>query len=156
MIELLVVMGIMAVMAGITAASFVGVTRRASREGARENIMDVLRQARVSAVDTGRGAVVRIDPAANSIYGIATNVIGAWHFEEVNGDQLHARRAALTTARSTVGTTLVSGKLGLAFHFNGTGLRGLRRRPDLEPDHRHPPGGMGEADAGGAGAQHIS
>ena len=93
-------MAIMAVMAGITAASFVGVTRRASREGARENIMDVLRQARVSAVDTGRGAVVRIDAATNGIYGIATTVIGAWHFEEIDGSGKTPARAA-TTAGST-------------------------------------------------------
>ena len=49
-------MGIMAVLAGITAASYVGVTRRASREGARDNVMGVLRQARVG----GRGQRPRL------------------------------------------------------------------------------------------------
>ena len=80
-------MGIMAVLAGITAASYVGVTRRASKEGARDNVMGVLRQARVAAVDSGRGSVVRVEPATPtspaSIYGISSDVIGAWHFEQI-------------------------------------------------------------------------
>jgi prepilin-type N-terminal cleavage/methylation domain-containing protein len=123
LLEVLVVMAIMAAMAGITAASYVGVTRRASREGARGNIMDVLRQARVSAVDTGRGAVVRIDPATGSIYGIATDVIGAWHFEEVNGTTTPGARRYDGALKGTIDAAthnLVAGKLGIALHFNGT------------------------------------
>ena len=127
LLELLVVMGIMGVMVGITAASYVGVTRRASREGARENVMDILRQARVSAVDTGRGAVVRIDPAANGLYGIATDVIGAWHFEEMAAvATLPAPYTSMTSGArrydSAVGSGVsrAPGKLGLGFHFDGS------------------------------------
>jgi prepilin-type N-terminal cleavage/methylation domain-containing protein len=119
MLELLVVMGIMAVLAAVTAASYVGVTRRASREGARADVMGVLRQARISAVDTGRGAVVRIDPATRTIYGISTDVIGAWHFEEiVGGVTPGARRYDGAFPGTTPG--IVPGQMGLAFRFNGT------------------------------------
>jgi len=119
LIELLVVMAIMAVLAGITAASYAGIARRHAREGAREDIMGVLRQARVSAVDSGRGAIVRIDPASRSIYGISTEVIGAWHFEEVNGGVTPGARRYDGTISG--GPTVVSGKLGLALNFDGTG-----------------------------------
>ncbi len=129
LIELLVVMGIMAVLAGITVASYVGITQRASRQGARDNVMDVLRQARVSAVDTGRGAVVRLEPATATspatVYGISSNVIGAWHFEEVSGTTTPGAQRYDGTFEDNAGNPAaapvpVPGKLGLALPFDGS------------------------------------
>lgn len=126
LIEMLVVMAIIAVLAGITAGSWVGISRRAAREGAAQDVMNVLRRARVSAVDTGRGAVVRIDPEERSIRGIATEVVGAWHFEQFD-DPGGAPPPYPTTpgARDYTGVlvdglpNVQSGKVGLAFEFTG-------------------------------------
>ena len=83
LIELLVVMAIAAIVGGMAIASFAAIGRRASREGAAEDIQGMLRRAQVSAVDSGRGAVVRVDPLERSLYGLSSTVEGAWHFEEI-------------------------------------------------------------------------
>ncbi|NLW51342.1 MAG: LamG domain-containing protein [Candidatus Brocadiaceae bacterium] len=85
LIELLVVMAIAAVVAGMLVASFSAVGRRTSREGAAQDIQSLLRRAQISAVDSGRGALVRIDPVERSIYGLSTSIEGAWHFEHIDG-----------------------------------------------------------------------
>jgi prepilin-type N-terminal cleavage/methylation domain-containing protein len=82
LVELLVVMGIIALVTTMGILSQVGITRRNSREGAIEQVIAVVRQARVSAVEGGRGAVVRIDPADGALYGLSTEIVAAWHFEE--------------------------------------------------------------------------
>ena len=84
LLELLVVMAIAAILAGMAALSFAAIGRRSSREGAAQDIEGLLRRAQVSAVDSGRGALVRIDPVERSIYGLASTVEGAWHFEELD------------------------------------------------------------------------
>lgn len=86
LIELLLVMGIAAIIGALTVISFAGIGRRASREGAAQQVTNLLRRAQVSAVDSGRGAFVRINAAENSLYGLTSNVEAAWHFEEVNGN----------------------------------------------------------------------
>ncbi len=82
LVELLVVIGIVALVTTMGILSQVGIARRNSREGAIEQVMAVVRQARVSAVEGGRGAVVRIDPAGRALYGLSTEIVAAWHFEE--------------------------------------------------------------------------
>jgi prepilin-type N-terminal cleavage/methylation domain-containing protein len=84
LLEMLVVMAIVAVLGTLTAAAFVGVSRRASREGAAEDVLGVLRQARTSALDTGRGAILRVDTSEGTLYGVASDVVAAWHLDEVD------------------------------------------------------------------------
>ncbi|KPK66077.1 MAG: hypothetical protein AMK73_01125 [Planctomycetes bacterium SM23_32] len=117
LLELLVVMAIMAVLGTLTAAAFVGISRRASREGAAEDVMGLLRQARVSAISSGRGALVRINPAEGSLYGVASKVVAAWHFEQVDGGETPGARRMNA---STVGDPAVApGVEGLCLEFDG-------------------------------------
>ncbi len=127
LVEMLVVMGIFAILAALAAASWVSMTRRASREGAAERVMDVLRQARLSAADTGRGAVVRIDPERNLLYGLSTRIEAAWHFDELSSTG-EPDEFITPGARSMHGTyhdpppdDLVEGTLGLCLAFDGSG-----------------------------------
>jgi prepilin-type N-terminal cleavage/methylation domain-containing protein len=118
--ELLVVMAIGAVMISLTVASFAAAGRRESREGAAETVMGLLRQAKISAVDGGRGAVVRLNPNDRSLFGIATAVLGAWHFEQVSTTDVTpgAKRNDGTLSNSL---TPVPGKIGLCLDFDGIG-----------------------------------
>ncbi|MFO8006938.1 MAG: LamG-like jellyroll fold domain-containing protein, partial [Candidatus Brocadiia bacterium] len=119
LIEMLVVMGIFAIMAALAAASWVSMTRRASREGAAERVMDVLRQARLSAADTGRGAVVRIDPDRNLLYGLSSRIRGAWHFDEVEGNTTPGARSMDGTYYNPPDSP-VQGAVGLCLDFDGS------------------------------------
>ncbi len=118
LVELLVVMGIAAVIAAMAAASYVGITRRSSREGAREEIMNVIRQARHSAVDSGRGAVVRIDPAEGTLFGLSSEVVAAWHFEELVGNTVPGAKNLDGTANGN--PSIAEGHLGLCLEFDDT------------------------------------
>ncbi len=86
LLEMLVVIAIAAILTTMTVLSMAGMARRASREGAVEEVINILRQARISAVDTGRGSLVRLNPAQNNLYGIATTIEAAWHFEQIRTD----------------------------------------------------------------------
>mgnify|MGYP006294565045 FL=1 len=127
LVELLVVMGIIALMMGLGASAYVGMARRRSQEGAAEQVLGMLRRARVSAIDGGRGAVVRINPENRSLYGISDRVIAAWHFEGYDGGQTPGAQDMNGTiefgtepAGEDPGEAqiLVRGKLGLAFQLN--------------------------------------
>ncbi|MFO7957484.1 MAG: LamG-like jellyroll fold domain-containing protein [Candidatus Brocadiia bacterium] len=120
LVEMLIVMGIVAVLATMTLASYVSITRRNAREGAIEMVMNTLRQARMSAVDSGRGAVVRIDPEARALYGLSRRVEAAWRFE-----QLNTTTNVTPGARGMHGTVSGAilhqdGALGLCLLFDGT------------------------------------
>jgi prepilin-type N-terminal cleavage/methylation domain-containing protein len=118
-IELLIVMSIIALLVSISLVSFVGITRRASREGAARNLQNVLRQARMSAVDGGRGAVVRIDPPSNTLYGLASRVQAAWHFDALEGAAPETTPGAKNMDGTVTGTpSLETGMLGLSLEFS--------------------------------------
>ncbi len=123
MTEMLVVMAIVAIMTALAAGSWVGITRRGSRQGAAEDVMRVLRQARVSAVDSGRGAVVRVDTATATLYGISSRVIAAWHLEEFNDTTAQSpgsrnMSAELQDPPPTPSDLLVRGRVGLGVELN--------------------------------------
>jgi type II secretory pathway pseudopilin PulG len=121
MVELLVVMAIGAIMISLTVASFAAAGRRESREGAADTVMGMLRQARISAVDGGRGAVVRLNPGDNSIYGLSSAVLGAWHFEEASSGAPPVTPGAKRNDGVLNGTggypVVMPGKIGLCLRF---------------------------------------
>lgn len=121
LVEMLVVMGIVAIVAAMAAVSYVGITRRSSREGAREDVMNVLRQGRVSAIESGRGAVVRIDTAAGTLYGLASKVVAAWHFEQFDptSNVTPGARGQDGVVYGDVSVPAEEGVLGLCFEFDG-------------------------------------
>ncbi|MCK4284199.1 MAG: prepilin-type N-terminal cleavage/methylation domain-containing protein [Candidatus Brocadiae bacterium] len=125
LVEMLIVITIITVVAVVTAVSMAAVGRRSSREGAAEDVMSVLRQARLSAVDGGRGALVRIDRVERAIYGLSSAIEAAWHFE-----QLDAATGTTAGAKSLhgalLGTTGIpqiasDGAVGLCMQFNYDG-----------------------------------
>lgn len=130
MVELLVVMAIMAVLVALTVASFAAVGRRSSREGAAENVLAILRQAQMSAVDGGRGALVRINPAEGTLYGISSKVVAAWHFDEALDTVADGLPDVTPGARNMNGTYVpgimavgdpwvAEGAVGLCIPFDG-------------------------------------
>jgi len=119
LVEVLVVMSIVAVLGMLTALAMSSIGRRSAREGAREAVMGVLRQAQLAAVDSGRGALVRIDPRARTICGVASTVIAAWHFEQADGGITPgAKRMNATLLNFTAGS-VAPGAVGLALEFDG-------------------------------------
>jgi len=123
LIEMLIVMGIVAILATMTVASYVSVTRRNAREGGVETVMNLLRQAHMSAVDSGRGAVARIDAADRSVYGLSSKVEAAWHFEDVfsTGGNDFTSGARAMDAQLLDDTALAAdGALGLCLEFDGS------------------------------------
>lgn len=125
LIEMLVVMSIVAVLGVLTALSMVAIGRRSSREGAAEDVMGILRQARLSAVDSGRGALVRISSVERTLYGLSSTIEAAWHFEEVDpisNVTPGAKRMDGTIIDTDVPPTLVvqPGAVGLCLDFDGT------------------------------------
>jgi len=129
LVELLVVMAIAAIMSTLTVLSFVSVGRQSSREGAAQNVSGILRQARLSAVDSGRGAVVRINPAQRTLYGLARKVIGAWHFEDMidtdpgpgrdwRTDGSKSMEARPLPDAGSGPPSIQTGQVGLCFEFN--------------------------------------
>lgn len=124
-IELLVVMAIMGVLAGLTIMSFSALGKRSSRAGAADNVKGLLRAAQTAAVDSGLGSLVRIDTAEGSLHGIANTVQAAWHLETVNGNitpgakSMDGMLAAL--GAGALPTAGQPGVLGLSFGFDGVG-----------------------------------
>ncbi len=114
LVEMLVVMGIIATVGVLVVITMASVGERSSREGARENVMDVLRQARMSAMDSGRGSLVRINPSEGTIYGLASTVVAAWHFESVSGGITPGAKSMNGTV---TGATVAPGKVGLCLNF---------------------------------------
>jgi hypothetical protein len=119
---MLVVMSIAAILGTLTVASMVSISRRSAREGAAQDVANILRQARLSAVDTGRGSVVRINAQEHSLHGIARKVLAAWHLEGTYDEGAPAVRKT-PGARSMNGLvvnapTIVQGTVGLCFNFN--------------------------------------
>ncbi len=117
---MLVVLGIFTLLMGLGGATYVGMARRKSQEGAVQTVMNVLRQARMSAVDGGRGAVVRINPSQNTISGLATSLVAAWHFEtEDPADTTPgARNMDGVLVNFPADKPFVTGKLGLCLQFD--------------------------------------
>ena len=131
--ELLVVMGIAAVLGALTVVSVVAVGRRGAREGAAQDVASILRQARLLAVDGGRGAVVRIDTLNGTLFGLARKIEAAWHFEQMDqpdpssssrwetpgAKSLHARpRDAAGLDPDDSLPDVVEGVVGLCFRLN--------------------------------------
>lgn len=126
-IELLVVMGITAVLAVLTVLSFSALGKRTSRQGAADNVMGLLRGAQIAAVDSGLGSLVRIDTQERSLHGIASTVQAAWHFETqtVPASLPPAATGVTPGAKSMDGivygaTAGQPGFAGLCFQFDGT------------------------------------
>jgi prepilin-type N-terminal cleavage/methylation domain-containing protein len=123
LIELLVVMAIAAIIGGMTVASFAAIGRRSSREGAAQNVVDLLRRAQISAVDSGRGALVRIDPVQRALYGLSSTVEGSWHFEEITpttpGVTPGSKRYDGICEGGMNSTSVVDGAVGLCLEFDG-------------------------------------
>ncbi len=121
LVEMLVAMAIIATVGVMVVVTMVSAGQHSAREGAREDVMDVLRQARMSAMDSGRGSLVRINAAEGAIYGLASTVRAAWHFETfdpVSGVTPGAK-SMNGTLQNFVGSPVASGKVGLSFDFDG-------------------------------------
>lgn len=109
-VELLVVMGLMAVLAGIT----VGMLRKQDRglivEANARLVRSAFRLARSSARGSGSGALVRIDAEANTVATYPVEVAGNWHFEDFTG----GRNRAVTHTGDIVDKGLLGRCLSLA------------------------------------------
>jgi type II secretory pathway pseudopilin PulG len=126
---MIVVLAITAILGTLMAVSFAAVGRRASREGAAEDAMGLLRQAQTSAIDSGRGAMVRVDPAGRTLYGLSSTIEAAWHLEQAyaaGGDSelvgSRGMKATITFQNPPPAPTDMSARgavgLGLAFTYD--------------------------------------
>lgn len=124
LLEMLVVLAIVAILATMMVVAFAGIGRRASREGAAENVIGLLRQARISAVDTGRGSLVRVNPAEASLYGLSSDIEAAWHFEGMyaagtDTEVAGARNVNAVIVDSDGSVVALPGAVGLSLYFDG-------------------------------------
>ncbi|MCB9831974.1 MAG: hypothetical protein H6807_05815 [Planctomycetes bacterium] len=110
-LELLVVMTIIALMSAVT----VGMIRRGDTtltvEVNGRLVRSILRQARNSALSTGGGVMVRLDPERSIIEASPMELGGNWHFEDETG----ARRTTVPGSLELV----EEGKMGRALKLGG-------------------------------------
>ncbi len=85
MMELLVVMGIIAVLLGISVGMFDRIDRGRTLRSASVLLKTAVRTVRNSARDRGAPAVLEVDPGANTIRTFAAETAGLWHFEDSGG-----------------------------------------------------------------------
>jgi Tfp pilus assembly protein FimT len=91
LVELLVVLSIIAVMAGVGLAvlSFSG--RQMGFQGVRGEIVSMLRYTRSNAITEKGTSTLVIDPVERRIYTCARRTVGLWHFEDnTNGNSTGA------------------------------------------------------------------
>ncbi len=136
-IELLVVMGLIAVLSGIG----VGMMRKRDSNLTTEVngrlLRSILRQARNSAKTSGAGVVVRLDPEENLVEASPISLGGCWHFEDETGSRnMQIQSAVELVDDGWMGRALkLSGgsiDLGNSPFFEAT--QGFRLRFKLKPD----------------------
>ena len=104
LIEIIVVMGILAMIATFGVATYLSMARTSKEEEAAARIDVLLRQVRNSAVSSNSYAYVEIDTENRRITPWATKTIAMWHFEDTDdhGHTSGARHSAtLRGAQST-------------------------------------------------------
>ena len=87
LMELLVVMGIIAMIAGVSVGLIKKGDRGLTLEVNAKLIRSALRQARNSAIETGVGAIVRLDAENAVIESAVVENGGNWHFEDDTGSR---------------------------------------------------------------------
>lgn len=113
-LELLVVMTLIAMMAGFTVGM---IRKRDSSLTVEVNgrlVRSILRQARNSARSTGGGVMVRLDPERNLVEASPMELGGNWHFE----DGTSSRRQAVSAALELVD----EGMMGRAVRLSGSAV----------------------------------
>ena len=85
LMELIVVMAILVILMGMSAAVYVNMSKAFKEQGAAADLDVLLRQARNNAISNNAPAFVEIDIAKREITPWVYKTVGQWHFEKVDG-----------------------------------------------------------------------
>src|SRR5262245_34304938 len=84
LLELIVVMGILAVISTLGIASYMAMAKQSKEDEAASRIDVMIRQVRNSAVATNSPAYLEIDTENRRISPWATKTVAMWHFEDAD------------------------------------------------------------------------
>lgn len=85
LIELLTVIGLLAMLMALSAFTYIRMSRSFKEQGAASELDVVLRQSRNSALIGNAYAFVQIDTEAKKVIPWVYKTVGFWHFEDKNG-----------------------------------------------------------------------
>jgi prepilin-type N-terminal cleavage/methylation domain-containing protein len=85
LMELIVVMAILVVLMGMSAAVYISMSKSFKEQGAAGDLDVLLRQARNNAISNNAPAFVEIDVAGRVVTPWVYKTVGQWHFEKADG-----------------------------------------------------------------------
>jgi prepilin-type N-terminal cleavage/methylation domain-containing protein len=114
LIEILIVLGIVAVLFGMGAGVFISLTESGRRKAAQEEVINLFRKASNAAVGEQRSAVV-IEDGGSRLRGMIQRTVGTWHCEDLQeGTTTGAGRQ---DGAVTMGELEPNGKIGQAIRL---------------------------------------
>lgn len=130
LLELLVVIVILSMMLGLSAAAYWRTSRSFKEQGAASDLDVVLRQARNSAILANAPAFVEIDTVNRRVVPWAYRTVGLWHFENSNtyGKSTGAHHDAVLRGAEIFN----DGKIGKCVMLKASGCVDVGAEPDFD------------------------
>jgi len=117
LIEILVVLSIISLMAGLSANAFLQARRNYGLAASAGEIQSIFRRARNQSISNGTGSFVVVDPTSNSIWAQSFETMGEWSFEGDNS--LEGDASDYGGPRLLGGEYIDDGRLGRGVSFRG-------------------------------------
>ena len=118
LVELLVVIGIVSLLAGLSASAFFEAQRNYGLAAAAGEIQSIFRRARNQSINNGTGSFVVVEPVEREVWAQSFETMGEWSFEDLGNEDEGLRGNSL----QLYGGEGIEGRLGTGVSFlNGGG-----------------------------------
>ena len=113
LIELLVVIGIVSLLAGLSASAFFEAQRNYGLAAAAGEIQSIFRRARNQSINNGTGSFVVVEPTEREVWAQSFETMGEWSFEDLDSPDEGPARSPL----QLYGAEGIEGRLGTGISF---------------------------------------
>jgi prepilin-type N-terminal cleavage/methylation domain-containing protein len=132
LLELIVVMAILVILMGMSAAVYVNMSKSFKEQGAFGDLDVILRQARNNAISNNAPAYVEIDVKGRRVIPWVYKTVGQWHFEKADG--YGRSNGAIHNAKLQGATIYKDGKIGACVQLRDNSCIDVGASSDFDCD----------------------